>query len=196
MTKSKLFTFILLLAICHAGIAGGVPPGNSAVFSNTAYDAIDEIFLTINKDRALAIHKNEHPAAGYLGNKIAAKMISDSIRIDQISQYSISVFVNKFEVVYKRVDSQNDYFERQFSFDFTLREIQSGSTLDFVKIDTVIRDTIQYDNFALIDDLRLPFARADLPEREPGFFERVAEPVIAVAAIIVFGILLFTVRSE
>jgi parvulin-like peptidyl-prolyl isomerase len=196
LIRIKLIAFILLLSICHAGIAAEIPRSNSVIFSNAADNAIDEIFLTIKKDRALAIHKNEHPAAGYLGNKIAAKMIIDSVKIEQISQYSISVFVNKFEVEYNRVDANVDYFERKFSFDFTLREIQSGSTLDFVKIDTVIRDTIHYDDFALVDDFRLPFARAPLPERQPGFFERAVEPVIVGTAIIIFGILLFTVRSE
>lgn len=135
-----------------------------------------------------------------LNNRVIASLSKNRIKLGDDSSHSnkISYIISHAGVQYSdlfRDGLFGEYLlERKFDLmgNFIVEKkgvVISSNTFEISKMDTV-----NYNNFAFIENNSLPFTKASVPS-EP-FLPSIIEPVIAITAVVVTIILFFTVRSK
>lgn len=135
-----------------------------------------------------------------LNSRVIAGLSKNGIKIDSDSSHSnqISYIISHAGVEY------SDLFRDGLFGEYLLERksdlignyvvekegvVFSSNTFEINKMDTV-----NYNNFAFIENNSLPFTEANVPS-EP-FLPSIVEPVIAITAVAVTIILFFTVRTK
>ena len=135
-----------------------------------------------------------------LNNRIIAGLSKNGIKIDNDSSQSnkINYTISHAGVEYSdlfRDGLFGEYFlERKFHLMGNYVVDQNDVVINSDTFEISKMDTINYNNYAFIENNSIPFTKANVPS-EP-FLPSIIEPVIAITAVAVTIILFFSVRSK
>lgn len=157
---------------------------------STLQDTSDSYHIVNNTPSEYSI-LNNRVVAGL--NKNGIKTNSDSLHTKKIS-YIISHAGVEYSDLFRDGLFGEYLLERKFDLMGNYVVEKEGFVISSNTFDISKMDTVNYNNFAFIENNSLPFTKANVPS-EP-FLPSIVEPVIAITAVAVTIILFFTVRSK
>lgn len=135
-----------------------------------------------------------------LNDRVISALNQKGIKIDNNSttpnkiSYTISHVGVEYPDLFRDGIFGGYLLERKFNLTGNYIVENEGVVISSDTFEVTKTDTINYDDFAFIENNSLPFTKANVPS-EP-FLPSIVEPVIAITAVAVTIILFFTVRSK
>jgi hypothetical protein len=196
-SMTKHFLVILFIAVSL----------NSQTISNLSYfnsfvdSSINLMAPHFEKGDSLFLNYESESGQVYFLNHIQTLLSKKGLRLvfqpDKAGLY-LNYRIEKSGVDYSQVlkkEFLEDYFiERKIDYAGTFSLQNRNKVLETKQFNFTAKDTIDYNDVPGVENSQYKFTQAEVPA-EP-FWESILEPAVAVGAIILTVILLFTVRSK
>ena len=199
MTK-KIKIILVVFFIVLVGESFSQPKSNLEIIYNLVDKNVDKLLTKLPHEiNPFQFHYNSPEAFKSLENKYILNLSSKGyLKTDSTGKTLVSFSLDEIGIEYSepfRDGLLGDYLVKRKILDkgtfvYTINESVKKSDI----IESSYSDTLYYSDLNLVENANLKFTQGTKPS-EP-LFESLLEPVIAIGAVIVTIILLFTVRSK
>ena len=187
-----------------AGSFESTPRGNLERLEECAATVADSILSTVGARDSLCLAIVPHDAAWLLERALVERASARGVsvqRCEAADARRLDVAIASIGVVYSVTD--DDAIERRAALSISasapapITEAGRGAALRTFRVEAELVDTLAHPDTAGLAIASYPFTVGTMPAADSGgFWSKIVEPAVVLAAAAIVAILLFTVRSQ